>query len=54
MTPPGGHVLDPFLGSGSTGRGAVMEGFDFTGIELTEEYVPVARARIAAVQGVFG
>jgi site-specific DNA-methyltransferase (adenine-specific) len=49
ITPPGGHVLDPFLGSGSTGRGAVMEGFDFTGIELTEEYVPIARARIAAV-----
>lgn len=54
VTPPGGHVLDPFLGSGSTGRGAVLEGFDFTGIELTEEYVPIARARIAAVQGVFG
>jgi site-specific DNA-methyltransferase (adenine-specific) len=50
ITPPGGHVLDPYLGSGSTGRGAVMEGFDFTGIELTEEYVPIARARIAAVQ----
>lgn len=55
VTPPGGHVLDPFLGSGSTGRGAVLEGFEFTGIELTAEYVPIARARIAAVepQGVF-
>ena len=54
VTPPGGHVLDPFLGSGSTGRGAIMEGFDFTGIELTEEYVPIARARIAAVTPAVG
>lgn len=50
ITPPGGLVLDPFTGSGSTGRGAVLEGFRFVGVELTEEYVPIARARIAAVQ----
>lgn len=53
VTPPGGVVLDPFMGSGSTGRGAVLEGFSFIGIELELEYVAIARARIAAVQGVF-
>jgi len=49
ITPPGGTVLDMFMGSGSTGRGAVMEGFNFIGIEREDEYVPIARARIAAV-----
>jgi DNA modification methylase len=39
-------VLDPFMGSGSTGRGAVLEGFRFVGIEREEEYVAIARARI--------
>lgn len=48
VTPPGGLVLDPFTGSGSTGRGAVMEGFRFIGCEQSEEYVAIARARIAA------
>ena len=48
VTPPGGLVLDPFAGSGSTGRGAVLEGFRFVGIELDPEYVEIARARIAA------
>lgn len=47
-TPPGGTILDAFMGSGSTGRGAVLEGYKFLGLELTEEYVPIARARIAA------
>ncbi|WP_264820487.1 DNA-methyltransferase [Mangrovibrevibacter kandeliae] len=47
VTPPGGTVLDPFCGSGSTGRGAVLEGFNFIGIEMTPEYVPIAQARIA-------
>jgi DNA modification methylase len=46
VTPPGGVVLDPFMGSGSTGRGAVLEGFRFVGIEREEEYVAIARARI--------
>ena len=50
VTPPGGKVLDPFAGSGSTGRGAVLEGFQFTGIEMSEEYVEIARARIAAAR----
>jgi hypothetical protein len=48
VTPPGGLILDPFCGSGSTGRGAVLEGFSFLGIEVEAEYVEIARARIAA------
>ena len=48
VTPPGGIVLDPFCGSGSTGRGAKLEGFRFLGIELDPDYVAIARARIAA------
>ena len=48
VVPPGGLVLDPFTGSGSTGRGAVMEGFRFIGCEQSEEYVAIAQARIAA------
>lgn len=48
ITPPGGRVLDPFTGSGSTGKAAVLEGFDFVGCELTPEYLPIANARIAA------
>ncbi|WP_454280497.1 DNA-methyltransferase [Sphingomonas sp. Marseille-Q8236] len=48
ITPPGGRVLDPFTGSGSTGKAAVLEGFDFMGCELTAEYLPIANARIAA------
>ena len=47
VTPPGGVVLDPFFGSGSTGRGAVLEGFQCVGIERDAEYVAVARARVA-------
>jgi len=50
VTPPGGVVLDPFMGSGSTGRGAVLEGFGFVGIDMDPEYVEIARARIAAAQ----
>jgi DNA modification methylase len=46
ITPPNGIVLDPFTGSGSTGKGAVMEGFNFIGIELDPEYVAIATARI--------
>lgn len=48
VTPPGGLILDPFTGSGSTGRGAIAEGFRFAGIELDPEYVAIASARIAA------
>ena len=51
VTPPGGVVLAPFTGSGSTGKAAVCEGFDFVGIEREAEYVEIARARIAAARG---
>lgn len=47
VTPPGGTVLDPFTGSGSTGCAAVMEDFDFIGIEREAEYVRIAEHRIA-------
>ena len=48
VTPPGGLVLDPFAGSGSTGKAAVLEGFRFIGCELSDEYADIAEARIAA------
>ncbi|MDX1032809.1 site-specific DNA-methyltransferase [Sinorhizobium medicae] len=47
VTPPGGVVLDPFMGSGSTGKAAVLEGFQFFGCEREDEYMPIATARIA-------
>ena len=50
VTPTNGTVLDPFTGSGSTGKAAVLEGFNFIGIEREPEYADIARARIAAVQ----
>lgn len=50
VTPPGGTVLDPFMGSGSTGKAAMLEGFSFIGIEREAEYVEIAKARIAAAQ----
>lgn len=46
VTPPGGVVLDPFMGSGSTGKAAMLEGFRFIGIERDEQYMSIARARI--------
>jgi DNA modification methylase len=46
VTPKGGTVLDPFMGSGSTGKACKLEGFDFIGIELDEEYCKIAQARI--------
>jgi hypothetical protein len=49
VTPPGGVVLDPFCGSGSTGRGALLEGFAFVGCEMAEEYAAIAAERIEAV-----
>jgi len=50
VTPPGGVVLDPFMGSGSTGKACVLEGFSFVGIELAAEYYTIAQCRIAGVQ----
>ncbi len=47
VTPPGGTVLDPFMGSGSTGKACMREGFRFVGIDMTPEYVEIAKARIA-------
>lgn len=50
VTPPGGLVLDPFTGSGSTGRGAVLEGFRFIGIEMDAGYREIAIARIESAE----
>ena len=46
VTPPGGIVLDPFLGSGSTAMAALLEGFDWRGIEMTDDYLPIIEGRI--------
>jgi site-specific DNA-methyltransferase (adenine-specific) len=46
VTPKGGTVLEPFMGSGSTGKAAVRGGYDFIGIEKEEEYLNIAKARI--------
>lgn len=46
ITPPGGLILDPFMGSGSTGKAAALEGFRFIGIEREAEYFEIARNRI--------
>ena len=50
ITPPNGVVLDPFMGSGSTGKAAILEGFKFIGMELEEEYYKIAEARIAKAE----
>lgn len=47
LCPPGGLILDPFAGSGTTGCAAVLEGFDFLGVELDPAHVAIAEARIA-------
>lgn len=46
VTPPGGVVLDPFMGSGSTGKAAVREGFGFIGMEMDPDYFEIAKTRI--------
>ena len=46
VTPPGGVVLDPFLGSGTTAVAAILEGFDWKGCEMTEDYWPIIEARV--------
>jgi DNA modification methylase len=50
ITPPRGMVLDPYMGSGSTGIACKLEGFDFTGIEIDPEYIKIAEARINSVK----
>jgi DNA modification methylase len=46
VTPPNGIVLDPFTGSGSTGKAAILDGFRFIGIEMTEDYIPIIEGRL--------
>jgi site-specific DNA-methyltransferase (adenine-specific) len=46
VTPPGGTVLEPFAGSGTTIEAALEEGFNVIGIEMTDEYLPLIMARI--------
>lgn len=48
VTPPGGVVLDPFMGSGSTLKAAELEGFSAIGIELSADYIAIAQRRIGA------
>ena len=50
ITPKGGTILDPFMGSGSTGMAAKEENFEFVGIEKEEEYFNIASARIESVE----
>ena len=50
VTPPGGTVFDPFMGSGSTGKAALREGFQFVGCEISTEYFEIAHARLRAEQ----
>ena len=49
VTPPGGKVLDPFAGSGSTGKACAIEGFEFIGFEMDPHYCEIAKQRIAYV-----
>ena len=47
VTPPKGTVLDPFLGSGTTAVAAILEGFDWKGCEMTDDYLPIIKGRVA-------
>jgi site-specific DNA-methyltransferase (adenine-specific) len=46
VTPPNGVVLDPFLGSGTTAVAATLEGYDWKGCELTEDYLAIIKGRV--------
>jgi len=54
VTPPNGTVLDPFTGSGSTGKAAILQGFHFIGIEMTEEYLPIIEGRLKHAEAMVG
>lgn len=54
VTPPGGLIVDPFAGSGSTGKAAILEGFQFVGFELDPQYSAIANARIDAARASMG
>lgn len=54
VTPPGGTVLDPFMGSGSTGVAAAREGFRFIGIEREAKYYEIAQRRCGVHDDLFG
>jgi site-specific DNA-methyltransferase (adenine-specific) len=54
VTPPNGTVLDPFTGSGSTGKAAILNGFNFIGIEMTEDYLPIIDARLKHAEATYG
>lgn len=49
ITPPGGTILDPFMGSGTTGRAAMLNGFKFVGMEREIEFAQISAARIGAL-----
>jgi DNA modification methylase len=49
VTPKGGVVLDPFMGSGSTGKACMREGMNFVGIEIDPAYIEIAKRRIVGV-----
>jgi DNA modification methylase len=51
VTPPGGTVLDPFLGSGTTAVAATLEGFRWIGCEMTDDYLPIIKGRVAWAEG---
>lgn len=53
VTPKGGIVLDPFMGSGSTGKACVREGMSFIGIEIDPAYIEIAKRRIVGVAPLF-
>jgi len=46
VTPAGGTVLDPFTGSGSTGKAALLDGYQFLGVEMTADYLPIIQGRL--------
>jgi hypothetical protein len=46
VTPPNGTVLDPFLGSGTTAVAAILEGYDWKGCEMTDDYLPIIKGRV--------